>query len=142
MWCSEQGSSVRTDTVLIISYFLEAWRDARAPTITKSFSLRLRKLVYPIKQPLIKMFVIRMANLPLHLLPFPPATAITSIPYNTITKPSHDPGKLLYTSGSLHLKFTTFLCYSPLLCSPMYSRRVPLDLPNHGLKYVRSLALY
>lgn len=88
------------------------------------------------------MFVIRMANLPLHLLPFPPPTAITSIPYNTITKPSHDPGNLLHTSGSLHFKFTTFLCYSRLLCSPMYSRRVPLDLPNHGLKYVRSLALY
>ena len=40
---NEQGSLVRTDTVLMPSYFLEVWTGKTGLTITNSLSFRVRK---------------------------------------------------------------------------------------------------
>ena len=41
-----QGSLLRTHTVVTSPFFLKVWTEITGPTITDSFLLRLRKLMY------------------------------------------------------------------------------------------------
>ena len=79
---NEQGSLVRTDSVLISPLFLELWTGKAGLTITDSLLQKLRKLMYYRQQSLMKVLMIRMANHPIHLLPIHlQPIVITSIHY-------------------------------------------------------------
>ena len=77
----EPESLVRTDTVLISSFFHKVWSMKTGLRITDSLLLRLIKLVYCRWQSLMKMLAIGMANYPIHLLSYPQTIVITSITY-------------------------------------------------------------
>ena len=75
---NEPGNFVKIDSISTFPCFTEAWTEITAIAIAKSLLFRLRKLAC-CKQPLMKLLSIRMANHPLHLLPYTQPIIITSI---------------------------------------------------------------